>query len=277
MPGNGRFHGTDVMSGVAASPFTQNRYSYCFNSPVVLVDWNGEWPSLSDIGNGLKKFGEKVVDKTKKIVNQAVNVLKDAPWKQIGIIAGSAIAVTAVTIAAGGTGVIGLALCGATVGAAAGVSTRAATDIILGQDSSWQEYLADGIGGAVAGSVAALAPGISGAYVGAISSGVSSLTGSILSGDTLKETAAKFAINTVFGVMAGKAGDVIGTKLKGTQMAEYIRKLNRCGFNNLNNQGARGRQALFRILSTWTVYKTPAVLYNMFTQESNDMILECME
>lgn len=31
-----------------------NRYSYCFNSLVVLVDLDGEWPSLSDIGKGIQ-------------------------------------------------------------------------------------------------------------------------------------------------------------------------------------------------------------------------------
>ena len=71
VPGNGRFHGTDVMSGVAASPFTQNRYSYCFNSPVVLVDWNGAWTSLSDIGNGIKNGWESV----KKIGSAVVGAI----------------------------------------------------------------------------------------------------------------------------------------------------------------------------------------------------------
>lgn len=36
-------------------PFSMNRYSYCFNSPMVLVDLDGEWPSLSDIGKGITK------------------------------------------------------------------------------------------------------------------------------------------------------------------------------------------------------------------------------
>ena len=44
-----------MIAGFMNLPFSMNRYSYCFNSPMVLVDLDGEWPSLSDIGKGITK------------------------------------------------------------------------------------------------------------------------------------------------------------------------------------------------------------------------------
>lgn len=40
----GRFVGQDVIAGVIEKPFSMNRYTYCFNMPMVLVDLNGAWP-----------------------------------------------------------------------------------------------------------------------------------------------------------------------------------------------------------------------------------------
>lgn len=51
---SGRFAGQDLIAGFMELPFSMNRYSYCFNAPMVLVDLDGEWPSLSDIGKGIK-------------------------------------------------------------------------------------------------------------------------------------------------------------------------------------------------------------------------------
>ena len=51
---NGRFAEQDLIAGFMELPFSMNRYSYCFNAPMVLVDLDGEWPSLSDIGKGIK-------------------------------------------------------------------------------------------------------------------------------------------------------------------------------------------------------------------------------
>ena len=41
---NGRFAGQDLIAGFMDMPFGMNRYSYCFNTPMLLVDLNGAWP-----------------------------------------------------------------------------------------------------------------------------------------------------------------------------------------------------------------------------------------
>ena len=49
--GAGRFTGQDVIAGVMEQPFSMNRYTYCFNMPMILVDLNGAWPKwIKDVG-----------------------------------------------------------------------------------------------------------------------------------------------------------------------------------------------------------------------------------
>ncbi|HIZ81846.1 MAG TPA: RHS repeat-associated core domain-containing protein [Candidatus Mediterraneibacter pullistercoris] len=56
---SGSFTGQDKIMGFVESPFTLNRYGYCFNNPMNLVDLNGAWPQwIEDIGNGIKNVGE---------------------------------------------------------------------------------------------------------------------------------------------------------------------------------------------------------------------------
>ena len=45
----GRFAGQDLIAGFMDMPLSMNRYSYCFNMPMILVDLGGAWPSWSDI------------------------------------------------------------------------------------------------------------------------------------------------------------------------------------------------------------------------------------
>jgi len=52
---NGRFEGQDLIAGFMNMPFSMNRYSYCFNVPMVLADLDGAWTSISDIRKGIKK------------------------------------------------------------------------------------------------------------------------------------------------------------------------------------------------------------------------------
>lgn len=53
----GRFVGQDVIAGVIEKPFSMNRYTYCFNMPMVLVDLNGAWPKwIEKTANAIKKF-----------------------------------------------------------------------------------------------------------------------------------------------------------------------------------------------------------------------------
>ena len=41
---NGRFAGQDLIAGFMDLPFSMNRYSYCFNAPMILVDLDGQKP-----------------------------------------------------------------------------------------------------------------------------------------------------------------------------------------------------------------------------------------
>lgn len=52
LPTMGRFASCDVMKGVAGAPYTLNEYTYCWNRPLDFVDYNGEWPSWSEIKDG---------------------------------------------------------------------------------------------------------------------------------------------------------------------------------------------------------------------------------
>ena len=57
----GRFAGQDLIAGFMELPFSMNRYNYCFNAPMVLVDLDGALPSWSDIGKGLFNIGKKAI------------------------------------------------------------------------------------------------------------------------------------------------------------------------------------------------------------------------
>ena len=64
-------------------------------------------------------------------------------------------------------------------------------------------------------------------------------------------------------------------------MAKLLRNLNKNGFDNLGKLGARGEQALRRIILSYMAYKTPQAIYSMLTQEIGDIINDyteqCME
>ena len=58
---SGRFAGQDLIAGFMDMPFSMNRYSYCFNVPMVLVDLDGAWPKwINDIGKKWDGFCENV-------------------------------------------------------------------------------------------------------------------------------------------------------------------------------------------------------------------------
>ncbi len=50
----GRLVSEDTKSGFLKAPMTMNRYTYCFNSPITLVDLNGMWPQF------IEDFGKNV-------------------------------------------------------------------------------------------------------------------------------------------------------------------------------------------------------------------------
>lgn len=49
----GRFTGEDSVKGIKVLPQTLNAYSYVWNNPLSLIDKDGYFPSLSDIGKGV--------------------------------------------------------------------------------------------------------------------------------------------------------------------------------------------------------------------------------
>ncbi len=75
--GEGRFDGRDLFAGATNIPITMNRYTYCFNNSMALVDLNGAWPSWSDIGEGLKNLGTNAVNKLTQLGNEAWEAAKD--------------------------------------------------------------------------------------------------------------------------------------------------------------------------------------------------------
>ena len=171
----GRFAAVDTIKGFTMAPYTLNEYGYCWNNPMVLVDLDGKFPSLSDIGNSIKSAASSVVNTVTDIVDKAVETVKDVADKTIEtvknvasdikgaatefynehkviingvlVIAGAA-AVTALTVTTFGAGGV---ITAAVVGASVGVSATATVDMIRGETSSVETYVGAAAGGAVAG------------------------------------------------------------------------------------------------------------------------------
>ncbi len=59
-PETGRFAARDIVPGFKDMPFTMNRYTYCYNNPVLLVDRNGMFPSLETVTDTLSDWGDSV-------------------------------------------------------------------------------------------------------------------------------------------------------------------------------------------------------------------------
>ena len=58
-------------------PYMMNHYSYCFNRPMDLVDLNGMWPSLKDIGNGIESTISSVVETVSDVTQSVVEGIKE--------------------------------------------------------------------------------------------------------------------------------------------------------------------------------------------------------
>ena len=76
-PETGRFVSEDPIKGFVEHPITLNHYAYCFNNPLVLVDNNGAWPSLSDIKNGISNACGAVADVVGGAVESAKQFVND--------------------------------------------------------------------------------------------------------------------------------------------------------------------------------------------------------
>ena len=64
----GRFAGQDLIAGFMDMPLSMNRYSYCFNDPMLLVDLDGAWPEWLDVSE--KGAKDKIRD-NKENINKA--------------------------------------------------------------------------------------------------------------------------------------------------------------------------------------------------------------
>ena len=60
VPSRGRFISQDIIVGMINAPFTMNRYTYCFNSSMGLVDLDGAWPSWDEIKGIFGKAKETI-------------------------------------------------------------------------------------------------------------------------------------------------------------------------------------------------------------------------
>ena len=206
---------------------------------MLLVDLDGAWPSLSDIGKGIKKgikdVGnainkgiQKVCETGKKVVKTAVDWV-DEHKTELGVIAG-AIGVSAITVLTFGAGGIVTA---AVVGASVGVSATATVDIVRGETSSIETYIGSAFGGALGGILGApSAIGKVGTTIGAsekilnflskpfiiggISSGTSTLVGESLETmtGTNKRGIEQIGLDVLEDLILGGILGGIGSKIK---------------------------------------------------------------
>jgi hypothetical protein len=160
------------------APYTMNHYGYCWNRPLDLLDLNGMWPSLSDIGNGIKNAastaGAWCADHKEEIAKVAITSI--AVVAAVGITVATCGTAAGVIVAAsagvgalyggvtstqsGGNIVDGVtqgALCGTVMGVSAVVNpvgafsgglTQVVTDIMFDSDSSMETYAGAFVGGA---------------------------------------------------------------------------------------------------------------------------------
>lgn len=155
--GVGRFISEDFIKGHIAAPYTMNHYSYCWNRPLDLVDLNGMWPSLKDIGNGIKNAAnsvcEFVSDHKEAIIATATAVVAVA-------------AIAAVTVATGGLAAPVIA--GAVVGAGISATGTVAEQVAEG---GWENVDVDKV------IISAATGSISGALMGSNAGMITSIAG----------------------------------------------------------------------------------------------------
>ena len=239
----GRFAGVDIIKGFAEAPYTLNEYGYCWGNPMVLVDLDGLFPSLSDIGKGIKSVVSSAADAVTDFADKTVETVKNVASDIKGaatefynnhkviingvLVIASAAAVTALTVSTFGAGGLVTA---AVVGASVGVSATATVDMIRGETSSIETYVGAAAGGAVAGVLGIPASaGKVGAFlglseitmsvltkpatIGALSSGIATWVGEELEtamgsnsrtqGEIIADTAIDSFIGGILGFMGG--------------------------------------------------------------------------
>ena len=166
-----------------------NLYSYCLNNPIMNLDDTGEIPNwLSWLFKALA----------------------------VVVVAVACVALAVVTAGAG-LGVVGAALTAGFVGAGGSLTRQLISDIgtsiITGSwyMSSFNDYLGAAIGGFAGGITLALTGNVTLAF--GVSSGVSSLSTSLLNGESILNAALKGLISFGIGMITGKL--LGGTKIQG--------------------------------------------------------------
>ena len=89
---NGRFAGQDLIAGFMDMPFSMNRYSYCFNSSLILIDYNGCFAVLATLGAmALGALAGSAINASVKVVTEYVEVKRGEKEKiDWGEVAGAA-------------------------------------------------------------------------------------------------------------------------------------------------------------------------------------------
>ena len=77
MPVAGRFAARDIMSGLVGSPQTLNDYTYCWNRPLDLVDYDGAFPTWNDVQNVLRHTADTVTDGVKDAWDTGVGYVRN--------------------------------------------------------------------------------------------------------------------------------------------------------------------------------------------------------
>ena len=168
-----------------------NHYSYCWNRPLDLVDLNGMWPSLKDIGNGIKNAATSIAEKVSDVTQSAVEGIKETAsnvkdaavdfvneHREAIEIIGTVAAITTIAIASVVTGgAAGAILAGAAIGASVGGVSGGFSNMMTG--GSFANGLVGGaVNGGIVGALTAI-PGI-GAGMGYIANGIGGFTGSMI-------------------------------------------------------------------------------------------------
>ena len=197
--GAGRFVSEDFIKGHIAVPYTMNHYNYCWNRPMDLVDLNGMWPSLKDIGEGINSVGEFIYNHKEAIIATTTAVVAVA-------------AIAAVTVATGG--LAGPVIAGAVVGAGISAVGTVTEQVAEG---GWDNINVDKIIiSAATGSVSgALMGSNAGKVISIVGNGIISASGSVASDmvdynggeDISSKKILKNAVkNGLIGVVAGFIG-----------------------------------------------------------------------
>ena len=161
---NGRFAGQDLIAGFTDLPFSMNRYSYCFNAPMILVDLDGAFPSWSDIKKGFSKGIGKAWNWAKKHKDDIIKVIGTTALVVGGV------AITAATFGTGAGVFVGIS-------AVSGATAGGVTSYITGGD------IVDNIcGGTINGTITAIGtllgtPGVGNFLGGAIGSAITDIMG----------------------------------------------------------------------------------------------------